>query len=302
MEFERHDEDFESKETRCAGWLYEPAGVTDPPVVVMAHGFGGEREARLPAFAERFAEAGLAAFVFDYRGFGDSDGDTPHVVSGPRHVTDYEAALAHVRSLDAVDGDRVGLWGTSFSGGHVIQAAANDGNVDAVVSQVPFTDGLRNAANLVQRGGLDYLGSAAVNLFRDTLRAVTLRDPHYVPIVADPDEFGVLNTHDSKSGYRSLIPEGREDEWDNECAGRILGTVGLYRPVTAARDVECPVFVAEATEDSIIPSGSVRALVRRLDDVEHEQYPIGHFDPYTGEWFEEVVAAECDFFERHLDA
>ncbi|MFB6143284.1 MAG: alpha/beta hydrolase [Halorientalis sp.] len=113
MDVERHAQDFESEGTRCAGWLYEPQGVEDPPVVVMAHGFGGEREARLPAFAERFAAAGLAAFVFDYRGFGDSDGDPPHVVSGPRRVTDYEAALAHVRSLDGVDSDRVGLWGTS---------------------------------------------------------------------------------------------------------------------------------------------------------------------------------------------
>ncbi|MFB6143283.1 MAG: hypothetical protein ABEJ30_08095 [Halorientalis sp.] len=139
-----------------------------------------------------------------------------------------------------------------------------------------------------------------MNLVRDTLHAVTLRDPHYVPIAADPDEFGVLNTHDAKSGYRSLIPEGQEDDWDNECAGRILGTVGLYRPVTAARDVDCPVFVGEATEDSIIPSGSVETLVRRLADVEHEQYPIGHFDPYTGEWFDEVVADERDFLERHL--
>ena len=300
MNFERRDVDFESEGTRCAAWLYEPA-VENPPVILMSHGFGGEREARLPEFAEEFAEAGYAALVFDFRGFGDSDGDPPHIVSGPRHVTDYLAAIEHVRSIDAVDGDRIALWGTSFSGGHVIEAAARDGDIEAVVAQVPFTDGLRNAVHLVRRGGISYLASATVNLVRDTLRAVTFRDPHYVPIVADPDEFGVLNTHDSKSGYYSLIPDGREDEFENECAGRILGTVGLYRPVTAASDVDCPVFVGEATEDSIIPSGSVEALVERLDEVEHEAYPIGHFGPYKGEWFEDVVADERDFFDRHLD-
>lgn len=300
MDVDPRDAAFEREGTRCAGWLYEPEDTEDPPVVVMAHGFGGERDARLPAFAGRFAAAGLAVLLFDYRGFGDSDGDPRHVVSGPRHVGDYEAALAHARSLDAVDGDSVGLWGTSFSGGHVVEVTARDGGVDAVVSQVPFTDGLWTALHLVRQGGVDYLRGATAGLLRDALRAVTLRDPHYVPIAADPDEFGVLNTPDALQGYRSLIPEGREDEWDNECAGRILGTVARYRPVTAAPDVDCPVYVAEATEDGIIPSASVDALVERLDHVERERYPVGHFEPYTGEWFEAVVAAERAFFERHL--
>ncbi|WP_335999133.1 alpha/beta hydrolase [Halorientalis halophila] len=300
MDYERRDADFESNDTRCAAWLYEPTDVEDPPVIVMAHGFGGEREARLPAFAERFAEAGMAALLFDYRGFGDSDGDPAHVVSGRRHVADYQAALDHVRSLDAVDGERVGLWGTSFSGGHVIRTAARDGDVDAVVAQVPFTDGLRTAVHLVRQGGLDYLLGAATGIAREAVRTLTLRDPHYVPIVAEPDEFGVLNTPDSKSGYYSLIPDGRAEEFDNECAARILATVGLYRPVTSAPDVDCPVFVAEATEDSIIPSSTVEALVQRLDRVEWERFPAGHFDPYTGDLFETVVTSERDFFEREL--
>jgi dienelactone hydrolase len=298
---ERTDSDFESQGTRCAGWLYEPdeAG-GESPVIVMAHGFGGEREARLPAFAERFAEAGFAVLLFDYRGFGDSDGDPEHVVSGPRHVADYRAALAHVRSLDAVDRDRVGLWGTSFSGGHVVETAARDGDVDAVVAQVPFTDGLRNAVHLLRQGGLAYLLGSTTSILRETFNVLTARDPHYVPIVADPDEFGVLNTPDARPGYYSLIPEGRVEEFENECAARILATVASYRPVAAADDVDCPVYVAEATEDKIIPSASVERLVARLGEVEHDRYPVGHFDPYTGEMFEDIVSAEREFLVEHL--
>ena len=298
---DRTDSDFESQGTRCAGWLYEPdEAAGESPAIVMAHGFGGERVARLPAFAERFAEAGYAVLLFDYRGFGDSDGEPRHVIDGPAHVDDWLAALDHARALDAVDGDRVGLWGTSFSGGHVVETAARDGDVEAIVSQVPFTDGLRNAVHLVRQGGLGYVAETAKAVARDLGRMATFRDPHYVPIVADPDEFGVLNTPDAKPGYESLIPPEEEEDWDNECAARILATVGFYRPVTAASDVDCPVFVAEATEDSIIPSGSVDALVDELDDVERVRYDIGHFDAYTGADFERIVARERAFFDRTL--
>ncbi|WP_299270230.1 alpha/beta hydrolase [Halorientalis sp.] len=293
----RTDSDFESQGTRCAGWLYEPADTdSESPAIVMAHGFGGERTARLPAFAERFAEAGYAVLLFDYRGFGDSDGEPGHVIGGSAHVEDYLAALEHARACDAVAGDRVALWGTSFSGGHAVETAARDGEVAAVVSQVPFTDGLRNALHLVRQGGLDYLTASIKAVARDLGRMATLRDPYYVPVVADAGGFGVLNTPDAKTGYESLIPDG--ESWDNECAARILATVGFYRPVTAAPDVDCPTFVVEATEDSIIPSGSVDALVDGLDDVERVRYDIGHFEAYTGEAFERVVARERAFFDR----
>ncbi len=300
MSVVRSDADFESAGSQCAAWLYEPSDVEDPPVVVMAHGFGGERDARLPAFAERFAEAGFAVLLFDYRGFGDSDGEPKHVISGKRHVADYRAALDHVRTLDTVEGDRVALWGTSFSGGHAIRTAALDGDVEAVVAQVPFSDGLRNAVHLVRQCGLDYLLGATTSIVREAGRILTTRDPFYVPIVSDPDDFGVLNTPDAKPGYHSLIPDGREDDFDNECAARILATVAFYRPISVAPEVDCPVYVAEATEDSIIPTSSVERLVDRLDDVEHDRYPVGHFDPYTGETFERIVEAERAFLERYL--
>ncbi|MDY7081885.1 MAG: alpha/beta hydrolase, partial [Halobacteria archaeon] len=77
----REDSDFTSGGTRCAGWLYYPDADDNPPVVIMAHGFGGERQYRLPAFAERFTEHGLAVFIFDYRYFGASHGEPRRVIS-----------------------------------------------------------------------------------------------------------------------------------------------------------------------------------------------------------------------------
>jgi len=143
----RADSDFTSGGTRCSGWLYLPEAATPrPPVVVMAHGFGAERTFRLPAFAERFVARGLAVFLFDYRGFGASDGAPRQWVSPRRHLEDWLAAVEHVKGLASVDPGRLALWGTSFGGGHVLVVAARTPGITAVVAQVPLLDGLAVAA------------------------------------------------------------------------------------------------------------------------------------------------------------
>src|ERR1700739_718791 len=87
------------------------------PFVVRAHGFGGTRDSGLLDFAEPFADAGIDAFVFDYRGFGDSEGAPRQDVSVRRQWQDYHAAIAAARHLPGVDRDRIALWGFSYAGG-----------------------------------------------------------------------------------------------------------------------------------------------------------------------------------------
>lgn len=300
METTREDHTFESQGVTCAGWLYRPSDADNPPVVVMAHGFGGERTWRLPAFAERFAERGIAAFVFDYRTFGASSGTPRHLIDPFRHRRDWLAALDYVRSLSAVDAERIGLWGTSFSGGHVVDVASRVDDVRAVVAQVPFSDGPRTALHLLRRGGLDYLEASVTAGLRDAWRAIRGRDPYYIPLVGTPDEFALLNTPDAVRGVEALIPD--EEAWENRCAARVSFTVLGYRPITRASDVDAPVFVAQATNDSILPASTVDRLVESLNDVERVRYPLGHFDAYVGAAFEEVVDREGRFLERHLSS
>ena len=292
----REDADFTSNGMRCAGWLYRPDEQDgETPVVVMAHGFGGERSFRLPAYAERFAERGIAAFVFDYRGFGDSEGQPRQLISPKRHVEDWLAALEHVDSLEY---DSIALWGSSFSGGHVVATAARtDVDVSAIVAQVPFSDGRATTFHLVRKKGLGYgVRSVAAGL-RDQVRRLTGREPYYVPITAEPDEFGVLNTPGAKEGFEAIVPEDRE--MDNRCAARILVTVGMYRPVSVASEVDCPVFVVKAEEDLIVPPNTVEKYIDKLE-AEAIRLECGHFDPYLGETFEEVLEAEADFLEENL--
>ena len=124
----RDDIAFTSGGQRIAAWLYHPA--TDDsarmPCVVMAHGFAGVKEARLDAFAERFAAAGLACLVFDYRHFGASGGEPRQLFDIGHQREDWRSALRYARSLASVDTRAIGLWSTSFGGGHALELAAVD--------------------------------------------------------------------------------------------------------------------------------------------------------------------------------
>ncbi len=122
-----------------AAWLWHPEGATG--AVVLGHGLSAVRDQRLPAYAERFAEAGLAALLFDYRHFGASAGEPRQLLDIQRQLEDWRTALAYARGLDGVA--KVGLFGSSFGGGHALTIATESPAVSAVVAQCPMTDGLK---------------------------------------------------------------------------------------------------------------------------------------------------------------
>ena len=142
---------FRSGDARCHGWLYMPDGTSPearPPIIVMAHGLGAVKALRLSAFAERFQAKGYACLVFDYRHFGESEGEPRELLSLDRQREDWRAAVAFARSLSEVDARRVVVWGTSFGGGHAIVTAADDADIVAAIAQCPFTDGLASARQM----------------------------------------------------------------------------------------------------------------------------------------------------------
>ena len=110
--------------------------------VVMAHGFSATRDDGLPAYAEAFCDAGFAVILFDYRHFGASTGQPRQLLDIGRQQDDYRAVVEWARHADGIDPDRIALWGSSFSGGHVVAVAAGDPRIAAVIAQAPFTDSL----------------------------------------------------------------------------------------------------------------------------------------------------------------
>lgn len=126
----------------------EPAKL---PAIVMSHGWGGTAAMLMPQ-AERIARAGYFVLLFDYRGWGESEGrvvrDPAAVSDGRRELrevvdpidqaTDIMNALHWLMGEASVDTGRIGLWGTSFSGGLAVYVAARDPRVKALVSQVAW--------------------------------------------------------------------------------------------------------------------------------------------------------------------
>ena len=288
--------DFTSKGVRCSGDLYLPAGIHRPPVVVMAHGFAAERRFGLPAYAECFAGRGLATLLFDYRGFGDSDGQPSQFVDARRHLADWQAAVAHVRALQEVDGSRLALWGTSFSGGHAMVTAANDPHVMALVAQVPYVDPL----GLWFWTDPQYVVRALSHGLKDLLRAVTRRPPHYIQVAGRPGEFALLNTPETWPGFQSILPEGAT--WDNRCLARIVLTVLFYRPASSATRISCPALIMNGEHDSLIRAASVARAAARMPDATAIMVPQGHFDIYTGEEFAAASEMQAEFLELHLQS
>jgi pimeloyl-ACP methyl ester carboxylesterase len=260
----------------------------------MAHGFAAECGFGLPAFAEQFVARKLAVYMFDYSHFGASEGEPRHLLNPALQIRNWRAAVEHLRRLPDIQSDRIALWGTSFSGGHVLAVAAKTPGLAAVVAQVPFVDGLAVTMN----SGLGFALEGTLHGLRDILRAVTFRQPYYVPVVADPDTFAVMNTPESKPGYLALIPEG--STWVNRCPARIFWRIPFYRPGNLASKIRCPVMIIAAEKDSLIPLKAVEKTARKIKEVEYIALPVGHFALYAGDTFDHVSALQANFLQQHL--
>jgi uncharacterized protein len=283
---ERRDFTFSVAGDSCAAWLYSAAGESDTaPAVVMAHGLSGTRRDRLGPFAERFAAAGIAAFVFDHRGFGDSGGE-PDLFDPARQLADWRAAIAFARSQSEVDGTRVATFGSSMGGGNALAAAADDPDVAAAISQVPFLDIVTQAHRASPRVTAGMLFAALQG--------------RYLPAVGQSHEPALINAPGGEEGWRRVVAIGEDSRWRNRVSSRwLLGRP--YRPVRHAARLHCPWLVCVGEADRVAKPGPAIAAARRAPKGELRTYPgVDHFDIYDGPAHEALVADQLDFLKRHL--
>ena len=261
----------------------------------MAHGFGGTRRDSLETYAERFAAAGIAALLFDYRHFGDSEGEPRQLLDLRLQQEDYRAAIAYARARPEVDAARIAVWGTSFSAAHAIHLAAHDPSLAAAVVQTPMVDGRVQVLRFPRPAVFRATGRA----LRDQVAALRGRPPVTMPVRGRPGDVAGLTSPSSYDGYGRLVGEG--SKWRDDVTARVLLTVGLYRPIADAARVSAPLLVCVGDRDDLTPPEPAVAVAERAPRGELRRYDADHWTVYPGgDAFEPVVADQVEFLTRQL--
>jgi uncharacterized protein len=285
---------FPSGKDSCAATLFLPQSEGPVPCVILGNTMGATQADRLPDFAERFAQAGFAALIFDYRSFGKSSGLPRQVCSVSGQIADFHAAINFAKQHPAVDANRLGLWGASLAGGHVVSVGASRSDLRAIVSVAPTADCADIALTLSKSLLVRLIWAAHVDLWS----MLTRRRPHYVPIVAAPGGLAAMNTPGTLQDYQHMIGEG--SVWQNRIAARLFLLFPAYRPIAKASRVKAPLLVGVCEEDTIARPRRALAMAARAPRSEVRRYPASHLSALIDPLFEAVVADQIEFFQRHL--
>lgn len=297
-QFDRKDIEFNAEGNILRGWLYLPkVNGNPPPIIVMAHGFGAVKEMHLDKFAEQFASHGMAALVFDYRGLGESEGPIRNEVNPLEQIEDYRHAVTFISTLDGIEKDRIGAWGTSYSGGHVLVLAATDPRIKCVVSQVPAISGSQSASRRVP----PHLVKNLTDTFaEDRILRMKGEHPTMRKIVSNnPEDKVVFSMPDAIEWY---LESGRiSPHWKNEVTLRSVEMSRYYEPGTYISQISpTPLLMIVANEDHITPTDlALKAYENALEPKELRIFSGGHFDPYVKE-FKLASEEAVQWFLKHL--
>jgi fermentation-respiration switch protein FrsA (DUF1100 family) len=284
---------------RLHGWLFVPAaGAGARPAISMAHGYAGVKELGLERFARAFADAGFVVLVHDHRNFGASDGAVRHDIDPWRQIADWRRAISFLEPLPEVDAARIGVWGTSYAGGHVLVLGATDRRIRAVVSQVPTISGYEQGLRRVPAEA----AAALERQFDEDERAQFRGEPpHRQQVVSDdPSTPASYRSRDAIDFYLQPLPPG---VWENTVTVRSGRLARSYEPGNwVARVSPTPLLMIVALADLItLTELQLRAYEQALAPKQLVLIPGGHFDPYLGQ-FPRTSAAAVSWFRQHLNA
>ena len=284
---------------RRPGWHYTPgSGVGKYPTIVMAHGFSAVKEMYLDKFAEHFAENGLASLVFDNRNFGASDGKVRQEIDPWQQVRDYRDAITFAETLPQTDTARIGVWGSSYSGAHVIVVGALDRRVKCVSAQVPLISGHANARRLIRADFIDGFHRA---LEADRRARYRGEAPAMVPVVAEnPLDASALPTPDSWTWFTETH-KLRAPSWKNEVTLRSVEMFMEYEPGAYLPHVSpTPLQIVVAVGDVLtVADQAIAGYERALHPKRLVCLKGGHFDAYIA-GFAEASSAASSWFKEHL--
>ena len=274
--------------------FYIPKTNNKSAVIIMAHGFAGLRQFKLIQYAQRFAQAGYAVILFDYRYWGGSTGKPREMISINSQLEDWKTMNQYASTCKFIDNRRIVLWGTSLSGGYALSLASELKNIQAIMVQIPYVDGAETAKlyplqrypQALKLSSQDYMGSK-MGL-----------NPKRLPVV-DQYKLCFMPTADSYYGYLSIV--NPDYYWSGEVPARVFFNLMRYRPIQLVRQINIPVLFIAAQHDSLIPIESSREAATNIAPfVSYHEWDMKHFDIYHGSWFEKAVTTQLEFLHQHI--
>jgi hypothetical protein len=289
IEFPAHDG------TTLRGWLYVPRDGAPHPGIVMSHGFSATKEMALDSYADLLCAGGLAVLVYDHRCLGASDGEPRQLVDPWAQSRDTTAALDWLEARHEIDSARLGLWGSSFSGGHALVVGALDERVGAVVANVPFV-GRPDTA----RADDDAFGGLARGVRDYTPRADDVMGP--IPVVTERgvDGNAVLPQIEAAEWF---LDEGRRSgsRWQNWVLLPGGSSMGDFDPAIVLPRLRTPTLLVLASEDRVAPTSAGLAAFEILPGTKELLVIDGHhFTPYAGEALAQSANAAVAFYRAWL--
>ncbi len=290
---------FNSKGLQCRGWLYVPdhLGERKAPAVVMAHGLSAVKDQALPDYARQFTAAGFVTLVFDYRFFGDSEGEPRCQLFPLEMIEDYRNAITWVSDQPEVDPQRIGIWGTSFSGGYVLYLGSFDRRVKAVVAQVP------NVASPESRHARspEKWESDSQAMIKDRIERYKTGAMDYIKVVAPQGESCIIP---GKPDYDYFMEsQAAAPNWRNQLTRESLekmrefdpvGSIGLMAPTA--------LLLIPGERDELISFDAVKKVYERAGEPKAlHALPITHFEIYHEPWLSKAAEAAIEWFRRYLN-
>lgn len=299
--FERRDVTFVSQGLKLAAWYYVPKNLKPDekrPAIVMAHGFSAPKEALLQNFADRFAAAGFVVLVFDYRYLGASEGEPRNQIFPGEQIEDYKNAITWAQLQKEINPERIGVWGTSYSGAHVLHLAAFDRRVKAVVSQVMLVDGPANAARLNRA---DNLPLVAGFLAQDRAQRYTSGKINYLPVVAPEGQPSALPTPESYDFFMKVVASSAP-RWENRVTLESMEKFLEYNPAANIHRISpTPLLMVVAEDDRLTPTDlAIEAYQRAREPKKLVMFRGGHFNAYQEPGLNTTAPAAVDWFKQWL--
>ena len=282
---------------QLGAWLFLPDAPLPLPAITMAHGYAGSKYHGLKPFAEFFARAGFVVLVHDHRGFGDSGGSPRQDVNPWQQIADWRRAVSYLESLPEVDAGRIGIWGTSYAGGHALVLAATDRRLKTVVSQVPIISGIEQGK---RRTTPDMIPVLEYFLTDDERSQFKGNPAKYMAVVSDDkSQRAAYYAPEVIDFYLQPMPQHK---WENKVTIRSAFWSRMYEPGGFISLISpTPLLMIVADNDSVtLTDVELAAYERALQPKELLLIKGGHFDPYIKQ-FEEAASAALAWFNQHLN-